>query len=159
MKRTPPSIAAELNVPTPNPAEDLGKVRMEADSLVLKTAVSSRLLVALVASLSVYLVGPYDSSTKLVVLGLPSPLQCAANWDGAWFTSLADEGYQYEQSHAFFPLMPLTMRVVANTVLLWLRPLVSSDAALLALSGAVVSNVCLIWSAGECWCCAPARLR
>ena len=61
-------------------------------------------------------------------------------------TKLAAHGYVYEQSHAFFPLLPALMRVIANTLLFWLRPLMSSEEALYSVAGALVSNLALIWS-------------
>eukprot|EP00117_Sycon_ciliatum_P044316 scpid50810/ scgid31993/ GPI mannosyltransferase 2; GPI mannosyltransferase II; Phosphatidylinositol-glycan biosynthesis class V protein len=39
-------------------------------------------------------------------------------WDSVYFLRIAKSGYEYEQFGAFFPLWPLTVRVVADT-LLW----------------------------------------
>ncbi len=35
-----------------------------------------------------------------------------AVWDSVFFIRIAKCGYEYEQFHAFFPLLPLTMRAV-----------------------------------------------
>jgi len=40
----------------------------------------------------------------------------------------------------------MLMRVTANTLLFWLRPLVSSDEALYSMAGSLMSNLALIWS-------------
>jgi len=61
-----------------------------ATAFVFRVACASRILVAVVAVLSVSFVGPYDSSTS-ILLGRSQPLalDCASNWDGAWYTSVS----------------------------------------------------------------------
>jgi hypothetical protein len=39
-----------------------------------------------------------------------------AQWDAGWFIRIAERGYDVEQSASFFPLYPLTVRVVAEVV-------------------------------------------
>ena len=59
-----------------------------ASAFIFRIAVLSRVLVAIVSFLSVPFVTPYDSSTSLMLGNTPLPLQCASNWDGAWFTKV-----------------------------------------------------------------------
>jgi phosphatidylinositol glycan class V len=126
------------------------------DALVIRTAIWSRILVAIVGTLALNLVGAYDSSTN-ILLGatipdsLPNvyPFTCSANWDGAYFTRIAEQGYRYEQAHAFFPLMPLLMRTSTSLFFNHLIPVgwFPSDAALLAFVGAILSNAAFVLSA------------
>jgi len=46
---------------------------------------------------------PGCAAAEGVVQSLVRPL---ANWDGMYFTHLAQHGYTVEQFHAFFPLLP-----------------------------------------------------
>jgi hypothetical protein len=36
-------------------------------------------------------------------------------WDSVYYVQIAQCGYEYEQTHAFLPVLPLTMRFLANT--------------------------------------------
>lgn len=69
-------------------------------------------------------VEPYDTSGDLLQPNKRSdakPLDALilrafapfANWDGAYFTYIADHGYDTEQFHAFFPLLPSLLSGVA----------------------------------------------
>eukprot|EP00897_Mesotaenium_endlicherianum_P010090 jgi/Mesen1/9109/ME000058S08608 len=44
--------------------------------------------------------------------GAAAGLAGAAVWDGVFFVRVARCGYEYEQMHAFFPLLPLLMRLL-----------------------------------------------
>ncbi|RKP07024.1 GPI mannosyltransferase 2 [Thamnocephalis sphaerospora] len=73
-------------------------------------------------------------------------------WDAFYFLHLAEEGYVYEQEHAFFPLLPLLTRLLATTGK-WLyslfRPLrfVLSERVIMLLAGVTLSNVAFILAA------------
>lgn len=67
-------------------------------------------------------------------------------WDGVWFAHIATCGYEYEQSHAFFPLFPLCVRLVAATVVRPAWRLIGCRASV-ALAGHLVSNACFMAAA------------
>jgi hypothetical protein len=52
--------------------------------------------------------GPNTSLDQLITTYL-GPF---ANWDGVYFTHIAHHGYDIEQFHAFFPLLPHLINVV-----------------------------------------------
>ena len=80
------------------------------DLNVLKFSILSRLAVVLLSLLSSSLVPTYDVSFDV----RPTPNQAAslfeslARWDGVYFVRLAQTNliYEFEQFHAFFPLLP-----------------------------------------------------
>jgi len=37
------------------------------------------------------------------------------HWDSVYFLRIAEVGYEYEQTHAFFPLLPLAIQLVHRT--------------------------------------------
>lgn len=63
-----------------------------------------------------------------------------AHWDGVFMLRLAEAGYEYEQFHAFFPLMPLLMRGLASTVLLPLYVAGFSHHSVLLIAGCLLSS-------------------
>lgn len=52
------------------------------------------------------------ATERLTALTARSALAKLAVWDSVFFVRIAKCGYEYEQFHAFFPLLPLTMRAV-----------------------------------------------
>ncbi|KAJ0020166.1 hypothetical protein Pint_31359 [Pistacia integerrima] len=135
-------------------------VKVNHETQILKLATLSRLLLLTLTILWRALLSPYDTSASLNpdCLADPVPPQHSRNnpissaiengvvWDSVYFVRIAQCGYEYEQSFAFLPLLPLCIRLLSHTVL---APLVSvfGYRAVLALSGYVVSNVAFLLAA------------
>ncbi|KAJ1913486.1 ER membrane glycoprotein subunit of the GPI transamidase complex-like protein [Tieghemiomyces parasiticus] len=74
-------------------------------------------------------------------------LRVFVRWDAIYFVHLAEEGqYVYEQEHAFFPMLPMTMRVVATYVLYPLLPGLGFRISVI-LAGVLISNLAFVGSA------------
>ncbi|KAL9263819.1 GPI mannosyltransferase 2-like protein [Drosera capensis] len=87
---------------------------------------------------------PNGSSAKQVLLpGIASFIEESIVWDSVYFIRIAECGYEYEQSYAFLPLLPISISLIANKVLHPLVPIIGHR-ALLALSGYVISNVAFV---------------
>ena len=56
---------------------------------------------------------PLDSAVTFLTSGL-------TRWDGQYFLHIANNGYSYENTLAFFPLYPVTIRAVAD-ILYWMQ--------------------------------------
>jgi len=96
----------------------------EHEHLVLKSAICSRLLLLALIILFRTLLSPYDTSAPLnpPCLSTPNatlstPLQNAVVWDSVYFLRIAQCGYEYEQSFAFLPLLPLSLSFLSQTPL------------------------------------------
>ncbi|XP_044482746.1 GPI mannosyltransferase 2 [Mangifera indica] len=127
---------------------------------ILKLATLSRLLLLTLTILWRALLSPYDTSASLNpdCLADPLPSQHSRNnpvgsaiengvvWDSVYFVRIAQCGYEYEQSFAFLPVLPICIRLLSHSVL---APLVRviGYRAVLALSGYVVSNVAFLLAA------------
>ncbi|KAL2645078.1 hypothetical protein R1flu_012665 [Riccia fluitans] len=137
---------------------------------VLTVAVQSRLLVTALFVLWRVLANPYDTSAELnrpclsdkssdwthpnegagqnrsslVLLG--RVIEKTIVWDGVFYVRIAECGYEYEHSHAFLPVFPLTMRFVTRTFLSWLVPSLGLRATL-ALSGYLINYVAFVLAA------------
>ena len=68
-----------------------------------------------------------------------------ANWDGVYFSWIAEHGYTYEHFHAFFPLYPAIARVLSKALSL-VFPFVQFK-SLILVSGFFLSNTCFVVSA------------
>lgn len=68
-----------------------------------------------------------------------------ANWDGVYFSWIAEHGYTYEHFHAFFPLYPAIVRVLSKALSV-VFPLVPFK-SLVLISGFFLSNACFVVSA------------
>lgn len=79
--------------------------------------------------------GPHDVSSS----ALCRRAEGLVTWDSVYFTRIATHGYEYEQTHAFFPLLPWLMRALA--------PLFGGGSCGVAISGLAVSNAAHIASA------------
>ncbi|RUP42778.1 LOW QUALITY PROTEIN: hypothetical protein BC936DRAFT_138102 [Jimgerdemannia flammicorona] len=119
---TTPTTPTSLFRPVPPPAF-LSSSRPTLNT-VLYLATLSRLLTWLLAYLCNLFVDDYDSASDTILPPLSSfplvnyfarpALAVILRWDAFYFLHIAEEGYVYEQEHAFFPLVPALARVVAR---------------------------------------------
>ncbi|KAL9550245.1 hypothetical protein MBANPS3_004811 [Mucor bainieri] len=115
---------------------------------VYSFAIASRLVTIGLAIATYFFTGSYDSSGEIQ---LETSAKCVLNvflrWDALYFLHIAEKGYVYEQETAFFPVMPLLAKLLANTVFLPLQSLLGNRYTLL-LSGVTVANVSFVLAAG-----------
>eukprot|EP01127_Copromyxa_protea_P017093 TRINITY_DN5176_c0_g1_i1.p1 TRINITY_DN5176_c0_g1~~TRINITY_DN5176_c0_g1_i1.p1 ORF type:complete len:427 (-),score=49.25 TRINITY_DN5176_c0_g1_i1:21-1301(-) len=122
---------------------------------VISLALLSRLTVWILSIIVANCAEPYDTSLS-VVLHTPdntkgdvlvsSLLGHFSSWDGTYFLGIALKGYQFEQFHAFFPLLPLSTRVLSAV----LEPVLSSylsPTSLILISGFILVNTSFVVSA------------
>ncbi|KAF9305252.1 hypothetical protein BGZ74_010858 [Mortierella antarctica] len=109
-------------------------------------ALLSRLTIWAIAVASHALIQDYDSALDLILPIETAPQRLFKSifgvflrWDAFYFVHIAEHGYAFEQAHAFFPLLPISMRLVANTVLAPLS-LVMTYQQQLVLAGVLVAN-------------------
>ncbi|KAL9237711.1 hypothetical protein vseg_012229 [Gypsophila vaccaria] len=137
---------------------------MRTQTTVLRYAVWSRILVVALAILWRTLLSPYDTSASLnpACLSLPAhsqsgpqsvlfpavaaAIQESVVWDSVYMLRIAECGYEYEQTYAFFPLLPLILTLLSNSVLRPLVPLIGYR-AVLALSGYLINNLAFVLAA------------
>ena len=67
-------------------------------------------------------------------------------WDAVYFLHIAEHGYTYENTLAFFPLFPLMLRFVANSALYPLQFCMSYTSVLL-ISAVIINTICFVLSA------------
>ncbi|KAJ2777996.1 ER membrane glycoprotein subunit of the GPI transamidase complex-like protein [Coemansia linderi] len=133
---------------------------------VVKYAVVSRAIVLVLGVVSNAIISDYDASTGLVLPDTSSALESVlrtvthvfVRWDSFYFLHIADAGYAHEQEHAFFPLLPLLMRLVAGTVLMPLAGWVDRR-IVLAIAGLVISNISFVFAAATLYVLGRATLR
>ena len=113
----------------------------------------SKMVLFLVAFICALFIEPYNRSIGMILFPKDEPplsridfwikrlLRPFASWDGAYFMTIALKGYVYEQEHAFLPLYPSTMRLIASVLMRPLAPIVSITGRCL-LSGVLISNIC-----------------
>lgn len=90
----------------------------------ISLAIGSRCLLASFALVGNALGIDYDSSTLNLELvpslglldsWLHNILTPFTRWDSIYFLSISERGYIYEQEYAFFPGLPMMMRLMAET--------------------------------------------
>ncbi|KAG0261157.1 hypothetical protein DFQ27_003119 [Actinomortierella ambigua] len=116
-------------------------------------ALYSRLFIWAIAVASHALIQDYDSALELI-LPIDTPTQrlfkgvfgVFLRWDAFYFTHIAEKGYVFEQEHAFFPLVPALMRLMANAASK-LLPGVLTYQQLIVISGVLVANASFILAA------------
>lgn len=129
--------------------------------VVMKIAIASRFLVLTLIIFWRSLVTPYDTSASINPDCLSSPnnqsnhikfpyiaslIEDSIVWDGVYFVRTAQCGYEYEQSYAFWPLLPLCIFALSKSVFAPLVPLVGYR-AVLGLSGYVLNNMAFVFAA------------
>ena len=67
-------------------------------------------------------------------------------WDALYFLGISENGYTFEQQHAFFPLLPMLIRLVRETLLTPLSSVLCPMARNM-LAGLLISNVSFILAA------------
>jgi len=120
------------------------------EPLVLKSAIYSRILLITLIIFFRILASPYDTSASLnppcltATTTTPnethhSPIASAIQngivWDSVYFIRSAQCGYEYEQSYAFLPLLPLSISFF------------SPHRSLLALSAYLINNLAFVLAA------------
>ena len=103
---------------------------------IIKTAIASRVFIWTLSVISDNLVPNHDAG---VFLWTPTPnaksvTYCdkffslitdgLTNWDGQYFLHIANNGYTYENTLAFFPGYPFLVRI-AGEILHWLQVVVA----------------------------------
>ncbi|KAG9285920.1 hypothetical protein G9A89_013345 [Geosiphon pyriformis] len=90
--------------------------------------------------ISTYILDEYDSAADIILQGNSVFIRGFLRWDAFYFLHLAEEGYVYEQEHAFLPLFPLLVRGFGNTLYLLSLGHFLSYRITLLLSGVLLSN-------------------
>lgn len=138
------------------------------EHLILRLATLSRFLLVSLIIVWSYLFPPYDSSAQLNPSCLSAPstvddsslltetrvlwprvgmaIEGSVVWDGVYFVRIAECGYEYEQSYAFFPLLPILIAFISRSVFAPLIPVIGYR-AVLALSGYVLNNSAFVLAA------------
>ncbi|XP_018449105.1 uncharacterized protein LOC108820623 isoform X2 [Raphanus sativus] len=139
------------------------------ESILIKYATFSRLLVLFLTLMWRSFLQPYDTSAALnppclhhrdevVAEDSPPPLLLANSsvsrtlensvvWDSVYFLRITEcGGYEYEQTYAFLPLLPFFISLLSRTVFAPLVPLIGLR-AVMVLSGYVVTNVAFVFAA------------
>ncbi|KAJ8619518.1 hypothetical protein MRB53_028047 [Persea americana] len=131
---------------------------------ILHFAILSRLLVISLICFWRYLAHPYDTSASLnpscLSVGSTIPTRSQSSrlpflglaiedsivWDGVYFVRIAECGYEYEQTYAFLPLLPICIYALSQTVFAPLVPILGYR-AVLGLSGYVINNLAFLFAA------------
>lgn len=128
------------------------------ETLVLKSAIYSRILLLTLIIFFRTLVSPYDTSASLNPPCLTatataandtrrSPIVSAIEngivWDSVYFVRSAECGYEYEQSYAFLPFLPLTISFLSPSTLFSFLP----QRSLFAISAYVINNLAFVLAA------------
>ncbi|KAA8549637.1 hypothetical protein F0562_001345 [Nyssa sinensis] len=133
--------------------------------VVLRSAILSRLILISLIILWRFLLSPYDTSASINPNCLTSTsanyspptraiifprfafvIEDSIVWDSVYFVRIAQCGYEYEQSYAFLPLLPICISLLSQTVFAPLIPLIGHR-AVLGLSGYVLNNVAFLFAA------------
>lgn len=114
---------------------------------ILRTAVISRIIMFILCYAFSFFTD-FDTSNETYRQSdgiIPRVFGSFSNWDGVYFSWIAEHGYTYEHFHAFFPLYPIIVRFLSS-ILSVAFPAVSFK-SLVLISGFLISNVCFVVSA------------
>ncbi|KAM7473867.1 hypothetical protein LguiB_021110 [Lonicera macranthoides] len=79
--------------------------------------------------------------------GIATAIEESIVWDGVYFVRIEEcGGYEYEQSYALLPLLPISISFLSTTVFAPLIPLIGHR-AVLGLSGYVLDNIAFLFAA------------
>lgn len=106
--------------------------------LVLQYAIASRFLVLTLIVLWRSLLSPYDTSAAInpsclnseisddhvLFPRIASALETSIVWDSVYFVRIAQCGYEYEQSYAFLPLLPICISFMSRTGIIIIMELI-----------------------------------
>lgn len=136
--------------------------QIDHNGIVFRSAIASRLLLLALIILWRSLVSPYDTSASINPNCLSSDhhqasvpilfpriagiIEESIVWDSVYFVRIAQCGYEYEQSYAFLPLLPLCISFLSQTVFAPLVPLIGYR-AVLGLSGYMLNNISYVFAA------------
>ncbi|KAK4395856.1 GPI mannosyltransferase 2 [Sesamum angolense] len=131
---------------------------------LLSYAVASRLFVLTLIIIWRSIVSPYDTSASInppcltsstdssnrhgpsvLLPTVGSAIENSIVWDSVYFIRIAECGYEYEQTYAFLPLLPLCISFLSKTVFAPLEPLVGYR-AVLGLSGYILNNIAFVFA-------------
>ncbi|GER40166.1 GPI mannosyltransferase [Striga asiatica] len=129
---------------------------------LLRYSIASRLLVLSLIIIWRSLLSPYDTSASInppclsssgtsdlplpvLLPRLGSVIEESVVWDGVYFARIAECGYEYEQTYAFLPLLPLCISCLSKTVFAPLVPVIGYR-AVLGLSGYVINNIAFVFA-------------
>ncbi|CAH9098125.1 unnamed protein product [Cuscuta epithymum] len=130
--------------------------------LVLKYAITSRLIIVFLILLWRCLLSPYDTSASInpscllselnshsppvLLPRLAAAIEDSIVWDSVYFVRIAQCGYEYEHYYAFFPLLPVSLSLLSRTVFSPLIPVIGHR-AVIGLSGYVLNNIAFVLAA------------
>ncbi|KAK1421587.1 hypothetical protein QVD17_24052 [Tagetes erecta] len=135
--------------------------RISNTRIIVATAIVSRIVVLTLTIIWRSILTPYDTSasinptclsttttttTTVLFPRIAAAIENGIVWDSVYFVRIAQCGYEYEQTYAFLPLLPVCISFLSRTVLQPLVPLVGHR-AVLALSGYFLSNVSFVFAA------------
>ncbi|TPX33250.1 hypothetical protein SmJEL517_g03847 [Synchytrium microbalum] len=128
-----------------------------SEYIVIYTAILSRLAVLILGVVSLHVHIPYLQSSTIafdtsahidpcqnITSYLDTPLECAFKlmasafyrWDALHFVNIARHGYGFEKSFAFFPALPMTLRLFGI-----------DDELTTIVTGLIVTNICFVLAA------------
>ncbi|KMZ69600.1 GPI mannosyltransferase [Zostera marina] len=128
---------------------------------VVRIAVISRIIMVAMILLWRFFLHPYDTSAYInppCLSGVPqrsnppmwphvgSVIEGSIVWDSVYFVRIAECGYEYEQTYAFFPILPVLISLMSRSVFAPLIPIVGYR-AVLGLSGYVLNNIAFVLAA------------
>ncbi|OVA20691.1 GPI mannosyltransferase 2 [Macleaya cordata] len=153
---------------TDNSQTQLSLSKLDESQIVLRVAIASRILLLSLIILWRSLLSPYDTSATLnpnclssssvdsnitsssseFVLRpkIGSAIEGSIVWDRVYFVRIAQCGYEYEQTYAFLPLLPICIYTFSRTVFATLVPIIGYR-AVLGLSGYVINNIAFLFAA------------